>query len=61
MLPVSHAQTEERQVAILKEIVRALKSLLMSLVNLILLPVRLLSSLLSPKKKSARGAKKRPR
>lgn len=47
--------------AILREIVRAFKSLLMSLVNLILLPVRLLSSLLSPKKKRTRGAKKRPR
>lgn len=47
--------------AIIREILRAIKSLLMSLVNLILLPVRLLIRLLTPKKKTTRGAKKRPR
>lgn len=47
--------------AILKKILRAIKSLLMSLVNLLLLPVRLLSGLLRPKRKSTKGVKKRPR
>lgn len=52
---------EEQPMAIVRKILRALKSLLMSLVNLILLPVRLLISLVKPKKKATRGAKKRPR
>lgn len=61
-LPVSNTRPRtERQVAILKKILRAIKSLLMSLVNLLLLPVRLLSSLLRPKRKSTKGVKKRPR
>lgn len=51
----------ERQVSILKKILRAIKSLLVSLVNLLLLPVRLLSSLLRPKRKGIKRTKKRPR